>query len=217
MALPLLQLRPSSRPALDDEVQESTEGLVGMLRKTQRKNRVSPAETTPGDYEAAEWKTAASNAQICPLPIELGGRMLRFRGRKDVTSKSMRYKLQFGTCKGVVVAVSLDGPAQFRAQLYSENSFRDDGMGAPLGTVFFAASLNPANQWQYFQKGEKPKNVEDEMLWEEWQGLVRTAMFTIVDFVKPGQRTTTPNAFEKVYDPNFKSRTLAKFLRGQYH
>jgi hypothetical protein len=220
MALPLLSL---SRPALedDDELQESTEGMLSKLRGAQgkkKKNRISPGSDLT-DYESQAWKDAAAKAGICRLPIALGNRMLQFKSRFDKLMGQQQHELNIGLCiregplalESDVVSVSSPTypPDVFHAVFYDSNSVRSKSRTL---VVHFKLSYDANGDLVYGSMASKSGAPAD--LYRKYDTAFQTIIETIAAFVGPMDARKAPNDFEKVYDPDPRRRTLARFLRG---
>jgi len=222
MTLPLLQLRPSSRPALDDddELQESTEGPIAnlLLRGKRSKQTKEPRE----DYNAKEWKIAARNVFIAKLPTAFGGRMLRFQMEPTPTSSVAKYTLRVGVGENenakFMLIVRPKMGAAFRATYHKILSDDATDDGELLWTVEYATSIRSGdNEFEYHPISPVVEGKRDEsspaLKMHEFVGGI---VDTVVEFVRPRDVRTAPNDFELAYDDRPGKRTLSKFLLGGF-
>ena len=214
MALPLLQLLPSS-PALkdDDELQESTEGRIkNLLRRGKRK-----------DYDDEEWKTAAGVAGITKLPAAFGGRMLRFQKELIPGSKTEKYTLRVGIVgrdnnAQYMLVVRPEIGRRFRATYRKLRPGDATVDGEERWQVVYSTNVrtgkNKIEYYAIYPKIADEPNEQDPAL--RAHEFVRDIVDTVFEFVEPKNGLKAPNDFERAYDDDSDKRALAKFLLGMY-
>lgn len=219
MALPLMTL---SIPALDDddELQESTDGRLRAWL-SRNLNRMKPKSKTQGagDYKSPAWQRDAKAAGICALPTALGGRMLHFRGPFVEPMGQKQHELRIGLCERTAPDAKLESDVvsitvspfhvdTFNALFYDSRTAGSQSRGVVVRcTLSFNAQGTVIYGSMHEKSGAPPLHVR-------YDQALKSIIETVSAYVNPGNGLDEPNDFEKVYDPDFKNRTLAKFLRG---